>query len=152
VVSFDQINSTDAVTVGEGFARLAGSAWDTAFRYFQKAGGWKSGVYVRDDPGLNRGQTIYGLASFMLVAVPRGSAYVGTGGAGSPIYQISPGAVPATPATKDGGVWVRKYPNGVVAVNPSDIAGSVSLGSAGRVTIPPRSAAIEAGGHLLTSR
>jgi hypothetical protein len=152
VVSFDQINSTDAVTVGEGFARLAGPAWDTAFRYFQKAGGWKSGVYVRDDPGLNRDQTIYGLASFMLVAVPRGSAYVGTGGAGSPIYQISPGAVPATPATKDGGVWVRKYPNGVVAVNPSDIAGSVSLGSAGRVTIPPRSAAIEAGGHLLTSR
>jgi hypothetical protein len=152
VVSFDQINSTDAVTVGEGFARLAGSAWDTAFRYFQKAGGWKSGVYVRDDPGLNRHQAIYGLASFMLVAVPRGSAYVGTAAAGSPIYQISPGAVPATPATKDGDVWVRTYPNAVVAVNPSDVAGAVSMGSAGRVTIPPRSAAIEAGGHLLTSR
>jgi hypothetical protein len=121
------------------------------FRYFQKAGGWKSGVYVRDDPGLTRAQAIYGLASFMLVAVPRGSAYVGAGGASSPIYQISPGAAPADPATRDGEVWVRTYPDAVVAVNPSDIAGSVSMGSAGHVTIPPRSAAIESAGHLLSS-
>ncbi|HEX5559647.1 MAG TPA: hypothetical protein VFX13_18695 [Gaiellales bacterium] len=152
VVDFHQINSTDVVTVGEGFARVAGAAWNTVFHYFQKASGWESGVYVRDDPGLNREQAVYGLASFMLVAIPRGSAYVGAAAASSPIYQISPGAVPTTPATKDGDVWVRRYPNGVVAVNPSDIGGSVSMGSAGRVTIPPRSAAIEAGGHLLTSR
>jgi hypothetical protein len=151
VVNFDQINSTDAVTVGEGFGRVAGPAWDTVFNYFQKAGGWESGVYVRDDPGLNRDQSIYGLASFMLVAIPRGSAYIGAAAASSPIYQISPGAAPTTPATKHGEVWVRTYPNAVVAVNPSDIAGSVSMGSAGHVTIPPRSAAIESGGHLLTS-
>jgi hypothetical protein len=151
VVSFDQINSTDAVTIGEGFARLAGSAWDTVFNYFQKAGGWKSGVYVRDDPGLTRDQMLYGLASFMLVAIPRGSAYVGSGRAGAPMYRISPGAPPTTPATKDGEVWVRTYPNATVAVNPSDTAGSASMGSAGRVPIPPRSAAIESGGHLLTS-
>jgi hypothetical protein len=151
VVSYDQINSTDVVTVGEGFGRLSGSAWDTVFHYYRKAGGWRSGVYVRDDPGLTRGQTIYGLASFMLVAIPRPSAYVGTASASSPIYQISPGAAPWTPATKHGEIWVRPYPNGVVAVNPSDVPGSVSMGSAGRVTIPPRSAAIEAGGHLLTS-
>jgi hypothetical protein len=151
VVSFDQINSTDAVTIGEGFARLSGTAWDRVFHYFQKAGGWESGVYVRDDPGLTRDQTIYGLASFMLVAIPRGSAYVGSGGASSPVYQISPGVAPRTPATKDGEVWVRTYPNAVVAVNPSDTAGSISMGSAGHVTIPPRSAAIESGGHLLTS-
>jgi hypothetical protein len=151
VVSFDQINSTDVVTVGEGFGRLGGTAWDTVFHYYRKAGGWKSGVYVRDDPGLTRDQTIYGLASFMLVAIPRASAYVGTVAAGSPIFQISPGAAPATPATRDGEVWVRTYPNAVVAVNPSDVAGSVSMGAAGRVTIPPRAAAIESGGHLLTS-
>jgi hypothetical protein len=48
-------------------------------------------------------------------------------------------------------VWVRTYPNAVVAVNPSDVAGSVSMGAAGHVTIPPRAAAIESGGHLLTS-
>ena len=70
--------------------------------------------------------------------------------------QSTPGAetkpsAPADPATRDGEVWVRTYPDAVVAVNPSDIAGSVSMGSAGQVTIPPRSAAIEAGGHLLTS-
>jgi hypothetical protein len=152
VVSFDQINSTDAVTIGEGFARLSGSAWETVLHYFQKAGEWESGVYVRDDPGLTRDQAVYGLASFMLVAIPRGSAYVGSGGAGSPIYRISPGAAPTTPATRDGEVWVRTYPNGTVAVNPSDTPGSVSMGSAGGVTLPPRSAAIETGGHLLTSR
>jgi hypothetical protein len=151
VVDFHQINSTDAVTVGEGFGRLSGAAWDRVFNYFQKAGEWESGVYVRDDPDLTRDQTIYGLASFMLVAIPRGSAYVGSGGASSPIYQISPGAAPTTPATKDGEVWVRTYPNAVVAVNPSDMTGSISLGSAGHVTVPPRSAAIESGGHLLTS-
>ncbi len=152
VVSFDQINSTDAVTIGDGFARLSGAAWETVFRYFQKAGGWESGVYVRDDRGLTRHQSIYGLASFMLVAIPRGSAYTGSGGASSPIYQISAGPAPATPATKDGEVWVRAYPNAVVAVNPSDTAGSVSMGSAGRVTIPPHSAAIESDGHVLSSR
>ncbi len=151
IVIFDQINSTDAVTVGDGFARLAGATWETELHYFLKAGGWESGVYVRDDTGLSRDQMIYGLASFMLVAIPRDSAYSGTGSASSPIYQIDPGATPTTPATKDGEVWVRTYPNATVAVNPSDIAGSVSMGSAGHVTIPPRSAAIETDGHLLTS-
>ena len=46
---------------------------------------------------------------------------------------------------------MRAYPNAVVAVNPSDLAGSVPMGSAGQVTIPPRSATIETDGHLLTS-
>lgn len=151
VVIFDQINSTDAVTVGDGFARLSGATWETQLHYFQKAGGWESGVYVRDDAGLSRDQTIYGLASFMLVAIPRDSAYSGSGSASSPVYQISPGAVPTTPATKDGEVWVRAYPSATVAVNPSDVAGSVSMGSAGQVTLAPRSAAIETDGHVLTS-
>ena len=148
---FDQINSTDAVTVGDGFARLSGATWETQLHYFQKAGGWESGVYVRDDAGLSRDQTIYGLASFMLVAIPRDSAYSGSGSASSPVYQISPGAVPTTPATKDGEVWMRAYPSATVAVNPSDVAGSVSMGSAGQVTLAPRSAAIETDGHVLTS-
>ena len=151
VVSFDQINSTDAVTVGEGFARLSGAAWETQLHYFQKAAGWESGVYVRDGAGLTRDQTVYGLAAFLLVAIPRDSAYSGSGSASSPVYQISPGTAPTTPATKDGEVWVRTYPNAVVAVNPSDIPGSASMGSAGHVTIAPRSAVIETDGHLLTS-
>jgi len=151
VVSFDQINSTDAVTVGDGFAHLSGIAWETQLNYFQKAGGWESGVYVRDEAGLTRAETVYGLAAFMLVAIPRDSAYSGSGSPSSSVYQISPGATPTTPATKHGEVWMRAYPNAVVAVNPSDVAGSVPMGSAGQVTIPPRSATIETGGHLLSS-
>jgi hypothetical protein len=151
VISFDQINSTDAVTVGDGFAHLSGAAWETQLNYFQKAGGWESGVYVRDEPGLTRAETIYGLAAFMLVAIPRDSAYSGSGSASSSVYQISPGATPTEPATKHGEVWTRAYPDAVVAVNPSDTAGSVPMGAAGQVTIPPRSATIETGGHLLTS-
>jgi hypothetical protein len=151
VVSFDQINSTDAVTVGDGFAHLSGTAWETQLHYFQRAGGWESGVYVRDGTGLDRSETIYGLAAYMLVAIPRDSAYSGSGSPSSSVYQISPGATPTTPATKQGEVWTRSYPNAVVAVNPSDVAGSVPMGSAGQVTIPPRSATIETDGHLLTS-
>jgi len=151
VVSFDQINSTDAVTVGDGFAHLAGTSWETQLNYFQKAGGWESGVYVRDEPGLTRAETVYGLAAFMLVAIPRDSAYAGSGSASSSVYQISPGATPTEPATQHGEIWTRAYPNAVVAVNPSDVAGSVPMGSDGAVTIPPRSAAIETGGHLITS-
>jgi hypothetical protein len=48
-------------------------------------------------------------------------------------------------------VWTRAYPNAVVAVNPTDFPATVTLGSAGRVTLGPRSAAIESGGHLLSS-
>ncbi len=151
VISFDQINSTDAVTVGDGFAHLAGTAWETQLHYFQKAAGWESGVYVRDEPGLTRAETVYGMAAFMLVAIPRDSAYSGSGSPSSPVYQIDPGTPPTTPATKDGEVWTRTYPNAVIAVNPSDVAGSVPMGSAGQVAIPPRSATIETGGHLLTS-
>jgi len=151
VISFDQINSTDAVTVGDGFAHLSGTAWQTQLHYFQKAGGWESGVYVRDEAGLTRAETIYGMAAFMLVAIPRDSAYSGSGSPSSSVYQISPGATPTTPATQHGEVWIRAYPDAVVAVNPSDLAGRVSMGPAGEVTIPPRSATIETGGHLLSS-
>jgi hypothetical protein len=87
----------------------------------------------------------------MLVAIPRDSAYAGSGSASSSVYQISPGATPTEPATQHGEIWTRAYPNAVVAVNPSDVAGSVPMGSDGAVTIPPRSAAIETGGHLITS-
>ncbi len=48
-------------------------------------------------------------------------------------------------------MWTRAYPNAAVAVNPSDFTATVTLGSAGRVTLGPRSAAIESGGHLLSS-
>jgi hypothetical protein len=36
-------------------------------------------------------------------------------------------------------------------VNPSEVTGTVEMGSAGKVTMRPGSAAIETGGHLLTT-
>jgi hypothetical protein len=151
IVSFDQVNSTDAVHLRDGFARLSGEAWTTELRYYRHVAGWESGTYVTDRPGLSRAQMLYGLASFLLVAIPRDSAYVPPTSADSPLYAIHPGTAPTTPPTADGAVWMRTYPSATIAVNPSDFAATVTLGSAGPVTLGPRSAAIEASGHLLTS-
>ena len=48
-------------------------------------------------------------------------------------------------------MWVRTYPDAVVAVNPSEVAGSVEMGAAGKVTMGPESAVIETDGRLLTT-
>jgi hypothetical protein len=151
IVNFDQVNSTDAVSLRDGFARLSGTAWGEELRFYRHVAGWESGTYVGDRPGLTRAQMLYGLASFLLVAIPRDSAYVPPTSADSPLYAINPGTAPTTPPTADGAVWMRTYPDATVAVNPSDFAATVTLGSAGPVTLGPRSAAIDAGGHLLTS-
>ena len=151
VVSFDQVNSTDAVILRDGFGRLYGDAWETELRFYLHVAGWESGTYVADRPGLSRAQMVFGLASFLLVAIPRDSAYVPPTGASSPLYAIQPGTAPTTPPTDHGGVWTRDYPNAAVAVNPTDFPATVTLGSAGPVTLGPRSAVIESGGHLLSS-
>ena len=65
--------------------------------------GWESGTYVADRPGLSRAQMLYGLASFLLVAIPRDSAYVAPTSADSPLYAIQPGTAPTTPPTDAGG-------------------------------------------------
>jgi hypothetical protein len=151
IIAVDQINSTDAVSARDGFARLTGDAWRTELRYYQRVDVKESGTYVRDAAPLTRAQAVYGLAGFLLVAIPRQSAYIAPEAAGSPLYAIQPGPIPDTPATADGPVWVRGYPSATVAVNPSDVAATVALGTAGQVTLGPGSAAIEANGHLLTS-
>jgi hypothetical protein len=151
IIAADQINSTDAVSARGGFARLTGDAWRTELRYYRSVDVKESGTYVRDAAPVTRAQAVYGLAGFMLVAIPRQSAYVAPDSAGSPIYAIQPGPIPDTPATADGPVWVRAYPSATVAVNPSDVPATVALGAAGQVTLPPGSAAIEANGHLFTS-
>jgi hypothetical protein len=151
VIDLDQINSTDAVSVPEGFARLSGAAFETEMRYYQHVDGKQSGTYVFDAGPLPRSRMLYGLAGFLLVAIPRDSAYIAPAPPGSSLYAISPGVPPDTPATAVGPVWMRTYPNAVVAVNPSDAPATVTLGSAGAVTVQPRSAAIETGGHVLQS-
>ncbi len=149
-IDFAQVNSTDAVTVRGGFARLSGSDWFTELDYYRHVAGWESGVYVGDAPGLTSGQMLYGLASFLLVAIPRDSAYVAPGDPALPLYGVHLGTPPTTQPTATGGVWTRTYPNGVVAVNPSSSPATVTVGGAGAVTLGPHSAAIDAGGHLLT--
>jgi hypothetical protein len=150
-IDFHQINSTDAVSLRDGFGRLSDTDWETELRYYQHAAGWEVGTYVQDRPGLTRRQMLYGLAAYLLVAIPRDSAYVAPAGPNDPMYAIRPGTPPTTPATADGGVWTRTYPNAVVAVNPSDLPATVTLGSAGAVTITAHGAAIESGGHLLST-
>jgi hypothetical protein len=151
ILDFRQVNSTDAVTVGQGFARLAGADWTTVLHYYRQVDIWQSGTYVGDTGRLSGAQQLYGLASFLLVAIPRGSAYIAPARPDLPLYAIEPGTPPDTPATAVGPVWVRTYPNAVVAVNPSEVTGTVEMGSAGKVTMRPGSAAIETGGHLLTT-
>jgi hypothetical protein len=151
VIDFDQINSTDAVSLRDGFGRLDTAEWASELRYYQHAAGWEVGTYVQDRPGLARARRLYGLAGFLLVAIPRDSVYFAPGGPNDPMYAIRPGTAPTTPPTMNGGVWMRTYPNAVVAVNPSDLPATVTMGSAGAVTIDAHGAAIESGGHLLTT-
>jgi Hypothetical glycosyl hydrolase family 15 len=150
-IDFHQINSTDAVSLRDGFARLTANDWATELRYYQHVAGWEVGTYVQDRPGISRAQMVYGLAGYLLVAIPRDSAYVAPTRPDNPIYAIRPGTPPTTPATADGGAWTRTYPNAVVAVNPSDLPATVAMGSAGQVTIAAHGAAIESGGHLLST-
>ncbi len=152
VIDFRQVNSTDAVSLRDGFARLSGSDWETVLRYYQHAADEGVGTYVQDRPGLSRSRMLYGLAGFLLVAIPRDSVYVAPGGPADPMYAINPGTPPTTPAVADGGAWTRTYPNAVVAVNPSDLPATVTVGAAGSVIIPAHGAAIESGGHLLSTR
>jgi hypothetical protein len=151
ILNFHQVNSTDAVTVGRGFARLTGAEWNTVLAYYRQVDIWHSGVYVGDSGRLSRAQQLFGLASFLLVAIPRDSAYIAPAPPDLPLYAIKPGTPPDTPAAAVGPVWVRMYPDAVVAVNPSDVAGTVEMGAAGQVTMGPESAAIETDGHLVTT-
>ena len=151
VIDFDQINSTDTVTTGDGFAHLSGPAWNTELNYYRQVGIWQVGTYVPDRGPLSRAQAVYGLAGFLLVQIQRSSAYVAPDPAGSPLYAIQPGKPSDNPPVQQGPVWLRTYPNGMVAVNPSNIAATVTLGAAGQVVMGPESAAIETNGHLITS-
>jgi hypothetical protein len=151
VIDFHQVNSTDAVSLRDGFARLSADDWEAELRYYQHAGGWEVGTYVQDRPGLSRARMLYGLAAYLLVAIPRDSAYIAPAGPDDPLYAIHPGTPPTTPAVQDGGAWTRTYPNAIVAVNPSDLPATVKMGSAGSVTMAAHTAAIETGGRLLTA-
>jgi hypothetical protein len=152
VLSPDQINSTDAVSVGQGFADRTGPAWSTLFRYFQRVYDERVGSVVWDDGGrLSPSQRVYGLASYLLVAIGPSAAYGPGSDPNDPLYRLSLGTPTDTAPSRDGDTWIRSYAGGTVAVNPGRQPATVEMGQEGQVTLPPGSAVIQVGKKLLRS-
>ncbi|HEY0388545.1 MAG TPA: putative glycoside hydrolase [Gaiellales bacterium] len=146
-----QIGSSDAVSVGRGFADLTGAAWTALYRYFEAALDRRVGAWVWDDePRLTRAQRVFGLASYLLFSGPD-SAYGVATGSQSALYHLDPGIPTDVPITRDGAV-VRAFESGAVAVNPSAAPAVVQLpGRASSFTLPPGGAVIEVRGQLTAS-
>lgn len=152
LLSPDMINSTDAVSVGEGFAGRTGPAWSTLFRYFQRVYDEHVGSVVWDDHGaLSQGQRVYGLASYLLVAVGPSSAYGPGSDPTNSLYRLSLGSPTDTAPSRTGDAWMRTYSGGAVAVNPGDEPATLDMGAGGRVTLDPGTAAIEVGTRVVRS-
>jgi hypothetical protein len=153
IVEPPQINSADAVSAGEGFARLRGSAWERLLRYYLQAQRQRAATFVWEsgpDPGAER--DVYGLAAYLLVATPEGAYGLAPGTTATALYDLDLGAPdPDVLAEHVGEAWRRIYPNGAAAVNPSDLPSELTLGGAGPVTLPPGGAAIAVGSRLVTS-
>jgi putative glycosyl hydrolase-like family 15 (GHL15) protein len=141
IVDNGQIASTDAVTVGTGFARLGGPEWDVLFRYFQAAVDAHVGAWVHDAGDLRPSQRVYGLASYLLVSGPR-SSYAVEGGTDGELYQVSLGE-PVDIAMQQGSVWLRIFASGYVAVNPGIVEGTATLTDGTFVTVPAGGAVIQ---------
>ena len=153
IVEPAQINSADALTAGMGFARLRGAAWTSLLRYYLQVQRERVAAFVFEsgaDPGERR--DVYGLAAYLLVATPRGAYGLAPDTAPSPLYDVDLGEPdPDVLATQVGEAWRRTYPDGAVAVNPSDLPTILALGDAGTITLPPGGAAIAVGSRLVTS-
>lgn len=147
-VAANQINSTDAVSVGEGFAKRTGESWNDLFRYFRRAFLEHVAPVVWDDsPHLTQAQRVFGLASYLLIAIAPVSAYGPGDDASNPLYQLSLGPNDESSPVLVDGVWTRTYAHGMVAVNPTVAPATVKMGTKS-VILPPYSAAIEVGGHV----
>lgn len=150
IVDVGQLNSTDLVGVDEGFADLKGAAWTQLFQYFKTAFDYRVGAIVWDDePGLDRAQRVYGLASYFLIqdALSVYGAYNPL----NPLYRISLGDRTDGVPEQQGAAWVRKFDTGSVAVNPSAQSVKVTLSGHADVTLPPGSAVILAGSRIISS-
>ena len=153
IVEPTQINSADALSAGVGFARRRGAAWETLLRYYLQVQRERVAAFVFEsgpDPGEKR--DVYGLAGYLLVATPQGAYGLAEGAPPSSLYDLDLGAPdPDVLAEQVGEAWRRTYPQGAVAVNPSDLPTVLSLGQAGTITLPPGGAAIAVGSRLVTS-
>ena len=136
IVEPTQINSADAAERG-GRVRAPAAAprGTTLLRYYLQVQRERVAAFVFEsgpDPGEKR--DVYGLAGYLLVATPQGA------------YGLAPRAPPSRRSTTStwarpdpdvlaeqvGEAWRRTYPQGAVAVNPSDLPTVLSLGKAGR--------------------
>lgn len=151
IVEPSQIGSSDAVSVGRGFALLQGEAWETLYRYFEEALDRRVGAWVWDDErGLSHAQRVYGLASYLLVS-GLNSAYAVTPGHDEALYDLNPGTPLDVPARRDGAL-VRGFDSGAVAVNPGQAPAVIELpGETKSFTLPPGAAVIEVKGKLTVS-
>jgi hypothetical protein len=151
IVNSAQIGSSDAVSVGRGFALLHGEGWEALYRYFEEALDRRVGSWVWDaERGLTREQRVYGLASFLLVSGPT-AAYAVTPGKNTALYDLNPGIPADLPVRRDGAL-VRAFDTGAVAVNPGDAPAVIELpGETRSFTLPPGGAVIEVGGELTVS-
>jgi len=141
VVDPAQIASTDAVTLGAGFASRTGVAWQTLFTYFEAAVTAHVGAWVEDDGDLDHGRRVFGLASYLLVSGPQSSYGINREVAADPLYRVDLGQ-PMDVALQQGGVWTREFAAGSVAVNPGAGAQTVSLKFGGTLTVPAGGAVI----------
>ena len=150
IVDFDQINSTDSVSVGTGFALLTGTAWTQLLNYFNVAFGLRVAPIVWDDrESLTHAQRVYGLASYLLVQTAL-SVY-GVHGPLNSLYQINLGDRDTGTPTHQGEAWTRQYPSGEVAVNPSARPATVTFTGRPNVALPPFSAVIIHGSRIIRS-
>ncbi len=102
-----------------------------------------------DQTRLNRQQRVYGLASYYLVQDAL-SVY-GVRDPLNPLYQLALGERTDGIPTQQGAAWVRDYPSGAVAVNPSATPQPVTFSGHPAMTLPPFSAVIWAGPHQTRS-
>lgn len=153
IVEPAQINSADAVTAGIGFARLRGAEWTTLLDYYLQVQRQRVAAFVFEtEPDPSPKRDVYALAAYLLVATPQGAYGLAPGSAVTPLYDLDLGDPdPDVLAEQFGEAWTRTYPHGAVAVNPSDLPTDVSLGTAGRITLPAGGAAIAVGSRLVTS-
>ena len=151
IVEGSQIGSSDAVSVGRGFALLQGEAWEALFRYFEEAIDRRVGAWVWDDErSLTHGQRVFGLASYLLVS-GLDSAYAVTPGNDEALYDLNPGIPADVPARRDGAL-VRAFDSGAVAVNPGQAPAVIELpGESKSFTLPPGGAVIDVKGKLTVS-
>ena len=151
VVDSPQIASTDAVTLGAGFAYRTGLAWQTLFTYFEAAVDAHVGAWVEDDGDIDdQGRRVFGLASYMLVSGPQSSYGIEPSVAADPLYRVDLGQ-PLDVAVKEGELWTREFSAGSVAVNPSAGAQAVTLAFGGNVTVPAGGAVIAVDDHTYST-